>query len=761
MLDGWRSTHDILQFAFESIGAKMIVDPQLIGGAVTALKGNESVRFANMKLLVGIQSGGLVAKLRESSACVRTFLLLTALKACSYDEQEISDILYQIMVTAGLLDQVAVAPRQLKDIVRALSGHAESMLPSVLAHNMDIVNAMSTSPIQCTQICWQKIAEKDIGKLLTNAFDAIQSDEYDCTELSGSVGSIRLANILLWLNPSEAGLFAGEDCIYGSKHGKVKIMCSRPSLTVAKDDPGWSVKCWKALKTTTSVIKGGVDNEEYIAHHTVSNLVPLASIRNFYADFFITSEKLDQIGGFAAALLDCILEYGAFVHEDLSQHTHNPDAFARGMKRRAALRQLWPRSFLNAVKDQGEPWKSWGWNPGHFEQCRASVRKQLFEYVSSERAKLKPFFEASKRKTMYHDILINDGVEVPIDDIKRCSPRTAFEGIISSNYAAPPTKDKLLLQIEALVASALLISQQRPIGNLILLYNPSTHGDWIWSAIGPIGLILPVFREMCLKFCIGNVPKKNMKPSNDIILASQGRVVFPFVLHGHSNIQEDALAVSVIAGAIQYQEHNYERVREDESKDDLRYANQRRIHPVRTAFDHAEAIKGQIPLQSKAPYDLPSNPSQTEFTHLFAISGDSLFLKTRLSSTHPKRPEFHEAVSYCETALNIAMAEHLDDEAWHGIYNMESMVPSEFLKEVCLVECECPALHQEDVSIKKLVTLISHNYKQRFFAADPSFSGPLGSRKLRIQQHMPLADCVRIMVEDEDTGDKLITKGNL
>lgn len=51
------------------------------------------------------------AKLRNSTTCVWTFLLIAALKASSYEDKEIADILYQVMVAADLLNVVAGPPR--------------------------------------------------------------------------------------------------------------------------------------------------------------------------------------------------------------------------------------------------------------------------------------------------------------------------------------------------------------------------------------------------------------------------------------------------------------------------------------------------------------------------------------------------------------------------------------------------------------------------------------------------------------------------
>jgi hypothetical protein len=99
------------KFALELIGSKLIVSRELIGHGVIALNGDESVKLVSEKLLVGIDAGCLVSKLHESTTRIWTSLLIAALKASSYEDKEITDILYQVMVAVDLLNVVAFAPR--------------------------------------------------------------------------------------------------------------------------------------------------------------------------------------------------------------------------------------------------------------------------------------------------------------------------------------------------------------------------------------------------------------------------------------------------------------------------------------------------------------------------------------------------------------------------------------------------------------------------------------------------------------------------
>ncbi|SMQ48231.1 unnamed protein product [Zymoseptoria tritici ST99CH_3D7] len=754
-------------YAFESIGARLIVDDALHGEAVDALNGNESVRVAGMKLLIGLQSGGLVHALRGSPSCVRTFLLVAALKGCSYEPQEIADILHEIMVSTKLLSQVPVAARQLRSMIKAISGNAEGMLKSFVDRNMEVVTALAGSAVRCTQESWQKIPEKDMGKLLTNAFNAIQSDEFDCTELSGKTGLIRIASIMLWLNPDQTGVFSGEECVVGSKIGKLRIR--RAKARSSERRPGWTVNNWKALRSSTSFIKGDAADEEFIVPHPSTNIIPLKATRQYYASIAVTAGHVDVFGGYAAALLDCIFDYGRLDRFEPSQPNH--DALLHdaeqwdhmGAKDFVPLRSLWPSSFLSDLKESGGLWADLGWCPDAIEQPRLSMYQEMSTHI------------VNQQRLARQSVDPNDISHVANATYNSMGVYSKFISAMSKHWRVSRGKEnvlqgeekKMLQHIETLVASAMLLSQQRPIGDVAPYFNPATPGHWIWDALDSAGLLLSELAGLCLKASV-NPSTMSFKPnraiqSTDLIVATHGRVGFPYVLQAHSCLQEDALAVTVIAGTIRYNEHAYDVVLEMMPTEDTPASFQKlRQHAVATNPQLDQATAGASFDHLSSPCRLSANPNETKLTHLIATSETCLFLKTRLSSQpHPDRTPFSQLVSYKNTALRIAAAEHMNDESWHGIHNLDPSIPASFQEQIRIVECEYPVRDQVKAhEVNRVVTMIPHDQVQRFFAADPIFCGPAWARKLRVQHFMPIADCVRIMLEDK-RGSKLITRGML
>ncbi|EGP90234.1 uncharacterized protein MYCGRDRAFT_103493 [Zymoseptoria tritici IPO323] len=102
----------------------------------------------------------------------------------------------------------------------------------------------------------------------------------------------------------------------------------------------------------------------------------------------------------------------------------------------------------------------------------------------------------------------------------------------------------------------------------------------------------------------------------------------------------------------------------------------------------------------------------------------------------------------------------MDDETWHGIHNMDRNIPATFLEQIHVVECESQFRDQiQPNGVDRIVTKMPHDQAQRFFAADPLFCGRPWEQKLRVQQFMPIADCVKMMLKDEGVASRLITRG--
>jgi hypothetical protein len=107
--------------ALESLGSECLVSNDLIADGIDALKGNQSVRLMDSKLLLGLRNGNTIAELRKSTSCIQAFLLITALEMCGYDETSVADVLYHMLSCKSLLKTAPVSKQQLRTLLKGPS----------------------------------------------------------------------------------------------------------------------------------------------------------------------------------------------------------------------------------------------------------------------------------------------------------------------------------------------------------------------------------------------------------------------------------------------------------------------------------------------------------------------------------------------------------------------------------------------------------------------------------------------------------------
>lgn len=91
--------------AAEALGFGLIVSPKRIDEAIVALGGTESTRIADLKVMIGLTSGGVVRTIRNSTALTQFFLVATACKLC-YTSEEIGMLMFEMTAASGLLKKI-------------------------------------------------------------------------------------------------------------------------------------------------------------------------------------------------------------------------------------------------------------------------------------------------------------------------------------------------------------------------------------------------------------------------------------------------------------------------------------------------------------------------------------------------------------------------------------------------------------------------------------------------------------------------------
>ena len=180
--------------AAEALGAGLLVSKKLIPEAIDALNGNESVRIDVAKAFVGLSSGGVRREVRRSTPLIQFFVLITACKPCFLDD-EIGSIVFEMMKQSGTLQKIPASPAQLTSLVQQLSGHAESMAPVALMHNL--AATMTARNITHAEY-FMRLDTTTIADLLVKIFEAMTDQSIVEITLTGDFQAMWLSTVLFW-----------------------------------------------------------------------------------------------------------------------------------------------------------------------------------------------------------------------------------------------------------------------------------------------------------------------------------------------------------------------------------------------------------------------------------------------------------------------------------------------------------------------------------------------------------------------------------
>ena len=351
---------DPVQLAIERLGACLIVSDGLISDAVGALKGNESVRLADARLLLGLAWGGVASQIRLSTACVRAFLLITAVKACAYEESEVAEILYNYLSAAKLLDPVPVCCRQLQSLIGVLSEYSEALLRSVQRTMDNVIQVIADQENEDQKdefgnsrsgSYFNSLRTGEIAELFRRCFEAIQSDEGGFIEISGDRGLIWIATVLLWFNFEDVGLFSRETCLLGAVQGKVRIIMDKKDFSEWGGE--WAFESWRVGESIRSLISpiGSDDSFDFEPFEYRKKKFVKMQTRNSFVDLEGSNGITITIGSIAAGLVDAALHFGRL----------NRSSDSKEQVEFLPLRLLYERPF---IEKGGRVMEEYGWHTG-------------------------------------------------------------------------------------------------------------------------------------------------------------------------------------------------------------------------------------------------------------------------------------------------------------------------------------------------------------------------------------------------------------
>ena len=174
--------------AAEQLGFGLIASPKRIDEAIVALGGNNSTRVETVGALIGLKTGDLQRIIRESTPLLQFFLAITACKPC-FEDSELGDIAFKMMVQTSILKRYPVASSQLAQLIRTFSSHSESIVPvSVMREVAVAVDEHNPGPD-----LYLRMEPHTLAKILVYIFERLRDETVKEILLSGYSHGVWLA----------------------------------------------------------------------------------------------------------------------------------------------------------------------------------------------------------------------------------------------------------------------------------------------------------------------------------------------------------------------------------------------------------------------------------------------------------------------------------------------------------------------------------------------------------------------------------------
>ena len=300
--------------ALQALGSAIHPPQELIGKGVDALGGVDNVKIQNMKLVVGLHSGGTAMYLRQSTPGIAAFLLISALKLWHTDD-DVGETLHRMAIVSGVISRWPASARQFSQVVDAVSGNARTILPvqhlyhtghAILSSNLD-------QPVQ--QLLYRHISKQAAAEILAHVFAGLQDEDVAKLSLAGAASSPWLIAVLTWIAPDSVSVLSGSHTLIGSPEARLTIELKVPGT----NDLDWQFTEWKKETSLTSLIT----TAEGATGHPPLYIPRFSAKHHFQSAYNLSSKGIAIMGQIAGAFLCMLVEKGRLRHWNAPSAIHD------------------------------------------------------------------------------------------------------------------------------------------------------------------------------------------------------------------------------------------------------------------------------------------------------------------------------------------------------------------------------------------------------------------------------------------------------
>lgn len=604
-----------------------------------ALNGNESVRLRETKLLFGLARGGVVAEIRKSTSCIQGFLLVTALKLCSYEDKTVAEVLYRMLEVSGDMKTTPVSSKQLQALVTVMSGHSQGFVTGSGSETIDkVVHAVAelcTTPVDmASKLYWERgwllPSQESLADLLVKAFDGIQNEDIQHVELIGCQGFVWIITILYWLNSDNVALFYEATCFLGASHSKVRIVVDPSKMTgtpseqqesaYSNSDMDWTVRTWKRGDCVASLVRPLAHGQSFFRFNACGK-IPTNACRQYYLTITGSELFVNVLATMTESFVQIAIEFAVIASKGWGIENRVNALIRRG-----------------TFGERGSVVKLFGWDESNFlDEAELPRTDKGLEQLEAFWAKV----------SNYELPLLGRVNELEEKDVRQVVAEAWTVGRDPRNVTAVDSAMVQLSQlVDRLATHAFILaflqfqcgaSDEDPttIASKKLYYYPHQNFELclqFWN-LQPIGLrdtprVLLVFDpDLLVSYVLRHAATTGSSRLDETLAATFDGCTFVLAaLFQHSTNLSGLLDIAVLPGAIYFDDRRYERLVEEEDRS------------IRFGIEE-DAVGEVIMAATSEPPDLRMTIDRDPWKISYSFMGDDalLSMRTTLSLSKPTR----------------------------------------------------------------------------------------------------------------------------
>lgn len=699
----------------EALGAGLLVHQDRIGDGIDALNGSESRKLSKLKLMVGLNKGGVAREMRKSVSCVAAFVLAVACKTC-FTDQQAGSLLYEMMAHRGLLRMVPVSRGQIGQFIESVSGYGYKIIPTDIFNQVvgSIREKLTHANDMSGLFCSSNIVE--LAQILSNIFEALQDVNIKKITLEGHQTGVWLCSVFFWLFPTDVEILLHGHVIHGVPSSRVKVTLNK------RDGGSWYIQKWYHEKRVMDLIVGGIDKVPTTQHRALPlSHQPIGSAKTSLAVAYqLGHDAIEATGQIAATLVNMAFEHGCLRTQEVHGLSEVPfkdicqDQFITGYHT-ITMTFGWQLDSGNRKDDKPKivaAYKHW-MDRVEIDKILASGEEILGSTLQDMRKLLlqieNQFFEDNGYSMIPENNLEHMGIIDPVIHV-------ATEALYCSIFEKFPAN-----RLFRPLTMSSLNSNARDLWHLLCGRESSIKNE------------LQQFRAEAIESVL---PGSARVDAMDLAVASNGLVAYSAPLDRISTTKRQSSAISILPG--------YLRWANDHSPfHKLQEKNAAEFPSHRSFYESTQGLE-VFHNGTYAGLEALSNPEVVEIETLISSSGKTLLLTTYLTSLGLQ--DAPVAVNWWHSINALAFSEHVsghDMTAFGEECLAQSWEERRLFDTMTLLGIGAsPGMS----SITRFIVTTNLNEAERFFEAGRMFT----KRKVLVRQSAPLIQCMKIAMERWD-----------